>query len=187
MARSNDFSDNLVISRIKILINIYRISENYMKKRTTKTIGELLIGSIFLATAHYVVIPYFYPQANAANIVIQGEAVAKAQFIHADPADAAHYGQGDATFYQGVLQLHDNFKVGRAPKAHVYLVSEPQDITPKTPVHKGKFIDLGRLKDFSGQQSYVIPDGTNLSDYATIVIWCERFNVLISPATINFH
>jgi hypothetical protein len=77
-----------------------------------------------------------------------------------------------------------DFEVGPGPKFHVYLVPEAS-IMPSTPVQESMFVDLGRLKAFSGGQNYPIPDGVDLRKYKSVVIWCEQFNVLISPARLE--
>jgi len=43
----------------------------------------------------------------------------------------------------------------------------------------------GQLKGNIGDQNYDIPAGTDLSAYGSVVIWCEMFGVLFSPATLN--
>jgi hypothetical protein len=43
----------------------------------------------------------------------------------------------------------------------------------------------GRLRAFKGSQNYPIPAGVDLAGYGSVVIWCERFGVLISPATLQ--
>ena len=48
-----------------------------------------------------------------------------------------------------------------------------------------QFLDLGRLRSFEGSQRYSIPPGTDLSRYASVIIWCEQFSVLISPADLK--
>jgi hypothetical protein len=47
------------------------------------------------------------------------------------------------------------------------------------------FIDLGRLKAFRGSQNFAIPAGVNPPDYRSVVIWCEQFGILISPAKLD--
>lgn len=49
------------------------------------------------------------------------------------------------------------------------------------------FVDLGRLEAFKGSQSYAVPPGTDLTRYRSVVIWCQQFNVLISPAALTFR
>ncbi|OFZ88567.1 MAG: hypothetical protein A3F74_13440 [Betaproteobacteria bacterium RIFCSPLOWO2_12_FULL_62_58] len=52
-------------------------------------------------------------------------------------------------------------------------------------VAKTMYVDLGRLKAFKGSQNYPVPPGVDLSKYGSVVIWCERFGVLISPAGLK--
>jgi hypothetical protein len=52
-------------------------------------------------------------------------------------------------------------------------------------VAKSMFVDLGRLRAFKGSQRYPIPAGVDLKNYASVVIWCEQFSVLISPADLS--
>jgi hypothetical protein len=49
------------------------------------------------------------------------------------------------------------------------------------------FVDLGRLRTFKGSQNYAIPDGVDLKDFPSVVILCQQFGVLISPAELNFE
>jgi hypothetical protein len=47
------------------------------------------------------------------------------------------------------------------------------------------FVDLGRLRAFKGSQRYTIPGGLDLARYRSVIIWCEQFSVLISPADLQ--
>ena len=67
----------------------------------------------------------------------------------------------------------------------MYLVPDA-NVTPETDVEATMFVDLGRLKSFAGSQNYAIPSGINLADYPSVIVWCEQFNVLISPAKIDY-
>lgn len=109
--------------------------------------------------------------------------VAKGMFIHANPADPIHYGKGRATVYEGLVHLESDFEVGPGPKFHVYLVPE-KNVTSSTNVAKTMYVDLGRLKAFKGSQNFPVPPGVDLSKYGSVVIWCEHFGVLISPAEL---
>ena len=59
---------------------------------------------------------------------------------------------------------------------------------PKAPIRANSdlqgemFVDLGRLRAFKGSQRYPIPAGLDLSKFQSVIIWCEQFSVLISPA-----
>ena len=89
------------------------------------------------------------------------------------------------TVYDDILHLETDFEVGPGPKFHVYLVPKPK-VTSAADVTRTMFVDLGRLKAFKGSQNYPIPAGVLLSDYGSVVIWCEQFAVLISPAALTF-
>ena len=130
--------------------------------------------------------PFLFPPPEVNEQLVgksEADVVARATFIHANPSDPVHYGKGRATIYEDLVRLEDDFEVGPGPKFHVYLVPEA-DVRPGTNVEETMFVDLGRLKAFTGSQNYRVPAGVNPRDYQSVVIWCEQFNVLISPAAI---
>jgi len=49
------------------------------------------------------------------------------------------------------------------------------------------FVDLGGLRAFMGSQKYPIPTGVDLTEFPSVVIWCQQFSVLISPADLSFE
>lgn len=130
--------------------------------------------------------PFLFPPPALNETVREdetGPVLASGTFIHADPSDPIHWGSGGVRVYERVLHLGEDFEVGPGPKYHVYLVPE-RGIDPDTAVEETMFVDLGRLKAFVGGQNYAVPEGIRLSDYGSVVIWCEQFNVLISPAEL---
>ena len=147
----------------------------------------LIVGAAGGFAVGIVAFPYLFPPPEVNEPLLaksEADLIARATFIHANPSDPVHYGQGSATIYADLLRLEADFKVGPGPKFHVYLVPDA-DVTPDTEVEATMFVDLGRLKAFSGSQNYAIPAGIDITDYSTVVIWCEQFNVLISPAVIS--
>ena len=40
---------------------------------------------------------------------------------------------------------------------------------------------------FKGSQKYQVPAGIDLAKFPSVVIWCEQFSVLISPADLTFE
>jgi len=157
-----------------------------------RVIGSFLVGAILgtgLGIAlGFFLFPYVFPPSPAAETLTAAERTdiaARGTFIHADPSDPIHWGEGDVTVYEGTVFLEANFKVGPGPKYHVYLVPKA-NIRASADVTGSMFIDLGRLRSFEGSQKYPIPAGINLQDYPSVVIWCEQFDVLISPADLDF-
>ncbi len=102
-------------------------------------------------------------------------------------ADAVHKGAGNATLYalpdgRQLIRFED-FRVTNGPKLVVYLAEHP-DPTSAGDVLEG-FIKLGDLKGNVGSQNYELPIGTDTSAYGSVVIWCELFDVLFSPAPLQ--
>jgi hypothetical protein len=99
-----------------------------------------------------------------------------------------HLGSGEAVVYQladgsRILRLQ-NFSVENGPDLYVYLV-------PIDPVPSGSgseiadFHSLGRLKGNIGDQNYDIPADLDLSQYKSVVIWCQAFAVPFSAAPLT--
>jgi hypothetical protein len=95
-----------------------------------------------------------------------------------------HWGKGKVSVYQRTVFLEPDFEVGPGPAYHVYLVPK-RTIRSSSDMTDVMYVDLGRLRSFQGSQRYQIPDGVNLKDYPSVIIWCERFGVLISPADLS--
>jgi hypothetical protein len=153
-----------------------------------------VVGALLGIGAGFALGIFVYPYIFLADIVATekldersaGAQVAQGSFIHANPSDPLHHGKGRVNVYRNVVRLENNFEVGPGPKFHVYLVPEA-NVTTSTPVAQTMFVDLGRLKAFKGSQNYAVPAGVNLTDYQSVVIWCEQFGVLISPAQLSFR
>lgn len=159
-----------------------------------KMIMIFVVGAIVGTAAGFALGIFFYPYIFLADIVAADRVddktarkiVASGTFIHANPKDPFHHGKGKVTVYRDLLHLESDFEVGPGPKFHVYLVPE-NNVLPSTNVSKTMYVDLGRLKAFKGSQNYSVPAGVDLPKYGSVVIWCEQFGVLISPAALKFH
>lgn len=102
-------------------------------------------------------------------------------------ADSAHRGSGTATVFaapdgSAVLRLTE-FEVTNGPDLEVWLSASP-DPQESSDVSDAPWLSLGQLKGNIGDQNYSIPAGTNLDDFKSVVIWCEQFGVLFSPAVL---
>jgi len=153
-----------------------------------------VLGGVIGAGAGFALGIFVYPYIFLADIVAtdsfdkQSAAplVAEGRFIHANPSDPIHYGRGKVSVYSSVVRLESDFEVGPGPKFHVYLVPEAS-VTPSTRVAQTMFVDLGRLRAFKGSQNYPLPAGIDIANYKSVVIWCEQFGVLITPAALTFQ
>jgi hypothetical protein len=100
----------------------------------------------------------------------------------------SYNGAGDALVYQladssRILRLQD-FTVDNGPDLFVYLV--PVDPVPNTSGTEIEgYYNLGRLKGNIGDQNYDIPADLDLSQYQSVVIWCEAFSVPFIASPLN--
>ena len=147
-----------------------------------------VLGTAFGVAVGFFAFPYVFPPAPAQDMLSgeEGERlVARGTFIHANPSDPIHYGKGSVRVYEEVVFLDMDFEVGPGPAFRVYLVPAA-GIRDSSQVPGTMFVDLGPLRSFKGSQRYPVPGGVALEDYPSVVIWCERFDVLISPADLDF-
>lgn len=99
-----------------------------------------------------------------------------------------HLGSGQAVIYQlsdgsRILRLQD-FEVDNGPELHVYLF--PIDPVPVSiGVDIPGSVDLGRLKGNIGDQNYEIPTDLDLSQFKSVVIWCQPFKVTFIAAPLT--
>ena len=68
------------------------------------------------------------------------------------------------------------------PDLYLYLSTNPAD--GEEQAFDDDFVSLGRLKGNQGDQNYEVPDGVDLARYASVVIWCDRFNSAFGAAAL---
>lgn len=148
-------------------------------------IGGLLGVPVGIGVGFYI-FPFVFPPAEATETLAAEEVattIATGTFIHANPSDPVHYGRGRVRVTEQSVFLESDFEVGPGPAYRVYLVSA-DGVRTASDVTESEHISLGTLRAFKGGQRYAIPAGTDLSRYKSVVIWCEQFSVLISPADL---
>ncbi len=100
--------------------------------------------------------------------------------------DDFHQGSGEAIIYQisdGSYFLRlENFEVTNGPQLHVILGVDDNPYNHDT---LGDYLDLGQLKGNIGDQNYVIPTGTDLSAYGSVVIYCVPFRAIFAIAPLR--
>lgn len=153
-----------------------------------RSLATFLAGAVLGAALGFFLFPYIFPPPPAAEQLTTADRantlLAQGTFIHANPSDPIHWGKGSASVRADSVFLGEDFEVGPGPKFHVYLVPKAQ-IRASGDLQGQKFVDLGRLRSFKGSQRYAIPAGLDLAKYQSVIIWCEQFSVLISPADLT--
>ncbi|MEM9970205.1 MAG: DM13 domain-containing protein [Pseudomonadota bacterium] len=122
---------------------------------------------------------------------VVAETLAEAQVVATGTfrdADRAHKGTGTATLVALPGGGHEvqltEFEVTNGPDLEVWLSAHP-DPERSSDVSDNAWVALGQLKGNVGDQAYPIPAGTDLSQIMSVVIWCEQFGVLFSPAALS--
>ena len=146
-----------------------------------------LLGTAFGVAVTIFVYPFVFLSGVVATETLdaaQGRSqVADGRFIHANPSDPIHYGRGTVSVFTDTVRLEPDFEVGPGPKFKV-LLHTATGIKKSDDVTAARYVDLGPLRAFKGSQNYAIPPELRLAEFHSVVIWCEAFGVLISPAEL---
>ena len=186
-----------------------------MKKRNLITLGIIIAVVIVIPVGWYLLSPLWInvevqEELPVAATPVVVEATKAMETVMAEPTHSvmeeplpavdmtvwaqgsfypvAHASRGQASIYQladgsHILRLQ-NFSVDNGPDLHVYLV--PVDPVPDTVGSEiPGYVDLGKLKGNIGDQNYELPADLDLSQFKSVVIWCQPFRVPFSAASLT--
>lgn len=147
-------------------------------------IPSFVIGAAVGAFGWYAFSPLLFDDVVSEELAV-ATVISSGTFVD---ADRAHKGQGTVQIVAlptGAVEAQfTSFEVTNGPDLEVWLSAHP-DPTSSADVKGAEWISLGQLKGNVGDQAYDIPEGTDLSAYPSLVIWCEQFGVLFSPAVLS--
>ncbi|WP_436493088.1 DM13 domain-containing protein [Actinokineospora sp. HUAS TT18] len=102
-------------------------------------------------------------------------------------ASAEHKTSGTARLLEQngarLLRL-EGFSTSDGPDVHVWL-SATKSGSDWHAYDDGHYVKLGKLKATDGNQNYAIPADADLTGIASVVIWCDRFNVAFGSAPLT--
>ncbi|PNY79739.1 DM13 domain-containing protein [Deinococcus koreensis] len=80
-----------------------------------------------------------------------------------------------------------NFKTEVGPDLQVWLyqAAAPRKGANDVQIAKGKYLKVGELKKFKGEFSFALPAGTRLTDYKSVVIWCQQVMTAFGAADLK--
>ncbi|MFM7527902.1 MAG: DM13 domain-containing protein [Nodosilinea sp.] len=82
------------------------------------------------------------------------------------------------------VELDSAFQTSsQGPDLHVLLDKATQ--APASYGAQNQTVNLGRLQTYSGAQRYAIPANVDVSQYHTVVIWCQMANATFGYAPLN--
>ncbi|MDQ3957617.1 MAG: DM13 domain-containing protein [Actinomycetota bacterium] len=79
----------------------------------------------------------------------------------------------------------EDFRTENGPDLFVYLSAAQASSDGRE--FADEFLNLGRLKGNVGNQNYLVPDGTDLEQYRSVVIWCRRFTSPFGAAPLELR
>lgn len=88
--------------------------------------------------------------------------------------DDAHPASGKVVLDEIVLKLED-VNITEAPDGRVILAKDFDEASGAR---------LGALQGFTGSHDYMIPEDVNSTEYNTVLIWCDQFNVPIGKVQL---
>ena len=77
----------------------------------------------------------------------------------------------------------EGFETSNGPDLFVYLSTNP--VGADEGAFDDEFVSLGRLQGNIGDQNYEVPSDVDLADYASVVVWCDRFNSAFGAAPLR--
>lgn len=82
-----------------------------------------------------------------------------------------------------VIVRFEGFQTSNGPVLVVWL--SKNQATGDDGAFDDDYVDLGPLKGNVGDQNYVVPAGTDVTAYRSVVVWCDRFDVSFGAADLH--
>ncbi|MFE3996292.1 DM13 domain-containing protein [Streptomyces goshikiensis] len=119
------------------------------------------------------------PAGEAPRTVAEGSLISH-EHTTSGTAKVIRLGDGSYT-----LRL-ENLDTSNGPDLRVWLTDAPvkEGVAGWRVFDDGKHVSLGKLKGNKGDQNYEIPAGLDVSEYTSVAIWCDRFDVSFGAAPL---
>ena len=117
-------------------------------------------------------------QATATPAAFTPHAIRRGSF---HGADDFHFGRGNALLIEATPGRYtlrfEEFSVRNGPDLHVYLTNDPEGYGTAP-------LELGTLKATDGAFNYDLPEGTDIAQFKSALVWCKQFTVLFAVAPL---
>lgn len=124
------------------------------------------------------------PSGPAPEAVVQDTIIRVGQFNRFDPA---HWAKGRVAIFSTeegalVLAFAEEFEAADGPDLYVVLSAHP---APRRGSDLGEYLELKPLEKTSGAQVFVLPQQLDPTTVGSVAIYCKRFNVIFSVASLT--
>jgi Electron transfer DM13 len=140
----------------------------------------LIVLTILFVVLYYAISPLFINVAIDEQLPKQNSNSGTSSVKRVEIIDTkTHPASGTVTVIdsdEGKYVRYEDFKTINGPDLFVYLA---KDLDAKS------FVNLGELRATEGNINYKIPEGTDISNYKYVMVWCKQFGVLFNYADIS--
>ncbi len=145
------------------------------------------LGAVFGAAFWYLASPLWIDQVVSETLVqsSESEVISTGTFMG---VDGLHQATGQASLVRqpdGRVELQfADFNVSNGPDLKVWLIShaDPQGAGD---VKASEQLQLSSLKGNIGNQVYTLPEGTDVSNFHSVVIYCQQFSFMFAAAPLS--
>ena len=145
---------------LSVVLTVAAVPVNFVKAETLnpEAVQEFQVSQATVsevASGTFTTVEQDHPTSGTAQIIREGE---------------QHY-----------LVFSSDFTTATGPDVQVILYrgsSVPVNLA------EGSYETIATLQSFDGGQSYIIPTGTDLSEFGAVGIWCRQFNVTFGYAAL---
>lgn len=149
----------------------------------------VIAGAAAFAVVAAVVLVWFQPQKllidetvdDAVPLATGPAELAGGDFVSLDHGTTGRLRVLDLGNGSRVVRLED-LKTDNGPDLFLYVTTNPVD--GDEGAFDDEFVNLGRLKGNQGDQNYDLPADVDLGRYASVVIWCDRFDSAFGAAPL---
>lgn len=169
-----------------------------MKRKSFLTLASLSMASVLIlgCTQKNTVTPTASPVAASPSPVNPTTETAQTSKVLRSGTfvDGEHPTSGIASIVEKngkrILELDEAFKTSTSGPDLVVILHKLPDVIgsttpPAYPINEGDYVILAPLQEYSGAQSYAIPENINLEDFQSAAIWCRRFNATFGAARLQ--
>lgn len=153
-----------------------------MKKAVLLAASHLMVLVLGFALGIYLLPILTAPMTPSAAIVqaIAGKSEFSGQFRRdIQGSDLLHWGEGEVSVGKQAIALMG--KVAPGPDYKLYLVPEFVENEEQFLGVKARSVRVGDIKTF---ENFIlpVPEGVDVAQYTTVLVWCETFSEFISAA-----
>ncbi|MGB5631306.1 MAG: DM13 domain-containing protein [Waterburya sp.] len=116
------------------------------------------------------------------NSVLVAQAETNSQFV---TAEKGHPTTGTLKVIQKngqqYIELGDDFQTVEGPAVEIIL---HKNETVPVNINEEDYVTIAPIQSFEGTQLYEVPEGVDLSTYASVAVWCQEFNVTFGYAQL---